>query len=162
MQDKDLRYSVYIHEMPNGKRYVGATTDVNERFKPIQYVGNKAFYEDIKLYGWENINHIVVKSDMNYREASQLEQDMIAKYNTTNPECGYNVHKGGRLKQRKKYPSPAWSKKVQKRMVDVGMTKKQLANKLNRNYTQLVCVMNGKRFDDTIAKEICNYFGMEM
>lgn len=57
---------------------------------------------------------------------------------------------------------PVWSKRVQKKMIDKGMSKKQLAKELKRNYCVLVDVMNGKRINDTIAKEICNYFGMEM
>lgn len=57
---------------------------------------------------------------------------------------------------------PVWSKRVQKKMIDKGMSKKQLAKELKRNYCVLVEVMNGKRINDTIAKEICSYFGMEM
>lgn len=57
---------------------------------------------------------------------------------------------------------PVWSKRVQKKMIDKGLSKKQLAKELNRNYTVVVSVMNGKTINDTIAKEICSYFGMEM
>ena len=57
---------------------------------------------------------------------------------------------------------PVWSKRVQKKMIDMGLSKKELAKVLNRNYPQLVSVMNGKLINDTITKEICNYFNMEV
>lgn len=57
---------------------------------------------------------------------------------------------------------PVWSKRVQKKMIDMGLSKKELAKALNRNYPQLVSVMNGKLINDTITKEICNYFNMEV
>lgn len=160
MQDKDLRYSVYIHEMPNGKRYVGATTNTKVRFKPDQYISNKAFYSDILKVGWKNIKHIIVKSDLSVTDASNLEMETIKKYNTTNAEFGYNVDKGGRLKQTKHREPPKWSKKVLMKMVDKEMTKRELAAELGCNYTVLVAVLSGtvRRID--LENKIRRYFGM--
>lgn len=161
MQD-ELKYSVYIHETPNGKRYVGATTDVTSRFKKGLYSYNHSFYNDIELYGWDNIKHTVVESDLSCDEACKLEQELIKKYNTTNPEYGYNVDKGGRLKYKKKNSPPVWSKRVQKRMIDMGISKKDLARALHCNYTQIINVLSGIVINEVLEKEICNYFNMEV
>lgn len=53
---------------------------------------------------------------------------------------------------------PAWSVKIQTKMLEKGITKKQLAENLNCNYNQLVNVMTGLVSNDKIEADIKNYF----
>lgn len=58
--------------------------------------------------------------------------------------------------------TPVWSKRVQKKMIDKGMKKKQLAKEIGCNYNQLVNVMSGKVYNERIIKAVHQYFGMEV
>lgn len=56
---------------------------------------------------------------------------------------------------------PAWSVKVQTKMLKTGMTKKDLAARIGCNYNQLVNVMSGLVINESLRKKIENYFGKE-
>lgn len=58
--------------------------------------------------------------------------------------------------------TPVWSKKVQKKMIDKNINKKQLAKEIGCNYNQLVNVMSGLVYNEKIINAICTYFGMEV
>ena len=90
-------YTVYIHETPNKKRYVGITS-----LKPIYrwnngkgYKPNKHFYNAIIKYGWDNIKHCIYAQNVSKDEACRLEKELIKKYDTTNPHKGFNHSIGG-------------------------------------------------------------------
>lgn len=85
-------WSVYIHTAPNGKVYVGITgRPPHERWaNGYNYRFNKEFYSDIKKYGWNNIMHEVVFSDLSKELAQSKEKELIAYYNATSDEHGYN------------------------------------------------------------------------
>lgn len=53
---------------------------------------------------------------------------------------------------------PAWSVKVQAKMLKTSMTKKELAAKISCNYSQLVNVMSGLVINDNMKEKIENYF----
>lgn len=91
-------YSVYMHTCPNGKRYIGMTSckDMNDRWRYGHgYKHDTDFHNAIMEYGWRNIQHEVVASNLLKEEAEALERELIAEYSTTNPEFGYNSHSGG-------------------------------------------------------------------
>lgn len=50
-----------------------------------------------------------------------------------------------------------WSKKVQKKLIDVGMSRKELAANLKVNYTQLCNVLTGYVYNETIKQKICEF-----
>lgn len=90
---------VYIHICPNGKRYVGITQkeDPKERWDSgWGYQSNVHFFNAIKKYGWNNIEHQVFKVDTK-EEMFYLEKYLIRYYNTTNPNYGYNHSSGGEV-----------------------------------------------------------------
>ena len=91
------RLCVYIHEMPDGKRYVGMTRlEPETRFRNGKgYASNKAFYSEIERVGWENIKHTIVAEDLTVDDAKALEIELIDKYNTTSPEFGFNKKRCG-------------------------------------------------------------------
>lgn len=93
----ERRYSVYIHTTPSGKVYVGMTgRDPLVRWRNgTGYSGSKYFDHAIKKYGWENIKHEVVLTNLTKQEACNAEKELIKKYDSTNMEKGYNRTFGG-------------------------------------------------------------------
>ena len=88
-------YCVYVHEFPNGKRYVGITgTDPEKRFiGGTGYKNQPKVYRAIEKYGWGNINHRIIISGITKEQAQGLERYLIGELNTI--EDGYNVATGG-------------------------------------------------------------------
>lgn len=91
-------YIVYMHITPSQKVYVGITSqpDPNRRWQNgMGYRSQRLFYRAIKKYGWENIQHIVLKSGLTKEQAEQCEIDLIKHYNSTDSAFGYNCENGG-------------------------------------------------------------------
>lgn len=90
-------YTVYKHTTPGGKVYIGITSkSPAKRWENGGgYRYNKHFSSAIKLYGWENIKHEVIKDGLTRSEAAALEIELIALYDSTNPAKGYNKSTGG-------------------------------------------------------------------
>lgn len=90
-------YSVYMHKCPNGKVYIGITSqNCCDRWKNGKgYSNNEHFKQAIAKYGWENIEHIVLHENLTKEDACRYEQEYIKKYDATNREKGYNKSIGG-------------------------------------------------------------------
>ena len=90
-------YSVYVHKFPNGKNYVGLTKqDVEVRWGHKGWGYKKQpIYKAIEKYGWDNIQHIVLKDGLTFEEAQNLEKEKIIEFDSINN--GYNVSPGGGL-----------------------------------------------------------------
>ena len=71
------------------------TKDINKRWIPHCYKKCVAFYNAIQKYSWDGFEHIVLTDNLTKTEASNLEIDLIAKYDTTNSKNGYNISVGG-------------------------------------------------------------------
>lgn len=86
---------VYVYTFPNGKQYVGLTTQSfysrtgsdGKRYK------GQLVYEAIKKYGWDNIDIDWVECETE-DEMNELEEYLIEALDTLTPN-GYNVQKGG-------------------------------------------------------------------
>lgn len=92
---KTGNYSVYMHVSPDEKLYVGMTQDIEQRYG---YNGNgyreqPDFHDAIKKYGWDNLDHAVIASDLSKEEAEEREHDAIVTLNAK--ENGYNRNDGG-------------------------------------------------------------------
>lgn len=100
---KDNIFSVYMHtNIINGKKYVGITSkEPTRRWKGngSGYRNNEHFWNAIQKYGWDNFEHDVIYQGLNLDEASCIEKELIAKYNTNNPNFGYNLTSGGEYGQ---------------------------------------------------------------
>lgn len=90
-------YCVYVHIFPNNKSYVGLTKQsVTTRWgqNGSGYKGQPV-YKAIQEFGWDNIQHIVIKDNLTFSEAQNLEIEMIRKYDSISN--GYNKTQGGDL-----------------------------------------------------------------
>ena len=81
---------LYMHVCPNGKKYIGITMqEPNQRWRDGKgYCKNKHFYNAILKYGWNNIQHIILFSDLTEDEANEIEEKLIDEMDLTNPENG--------------------------------------------------------------------------
>jgi len=93
----DDEYMVYCHENRlNGKLYFGITkTSLYLRFRNGNGYKKQIFGRAIEKYGWDKFNHIVLLENISKETACECEKYLIAKYNTTDPNYGYNITKGG-------------------------------------------------------------------
>lgn len=90
-------YCVYKHTCPNGKMYIGITSNIENRWGAmgIQYASCINLFYAIRKYGWINIKHEILHNNLCKEDAEKLEIEYIAKYKTTDPRYGYNMTSGG-------------------------------------------------------------------
>lgn len=89
-------YKVYEHVFPNGKRYIGITSQsLANRFGSCGngYKQCPKVFHAIQKYGWENIEHNLLFDGLTKAEAEEKEIALIAFYNST--VNGYNIEHGG-------------------------------------------------------------------
>ena len=95
---EERNYIVYMHIFPNNKVYIGITQQIPEKRwkKGLGYDSHqKIMKRAIKKYGWENIKHEILFTNLSKQEACDKEIELIAFYDSTNKEKGYNVSEGG-------------------------------------------------------------------
>ena len=91
-------YCVYSHvNKVNGKMYVGQTCNKNERFYDGKYKSCVLFYKALNKYGGLKNGFVttILEDNLTKEEADEKEMFYIKKYNTTDPEFGYNICDGG-------------------------------------------------------------------
>lgn len=89
-------YSVYWHHNNiNGMNYFGITKGKPEtRWNNGQgYKGQLKFYNAIEEFGWNNFDHIILKTNLTRAQAYEIERELIDKYNSI--DSGYNNKLGG-------------------------------------------------------------------
>lgn len=96
--EEDRRFYVYKHTFPNGKAYVGISSRKNPNYRYGN--GGSRYNTDlmrraIQKYGWENIQHEIIKSGITREEAELLEQQLIKEGQYNNSNYGYNLASGG-------------------------------------------------------------------
>ena len=91
-----MSYSVYCHTFPDGKKYIGITSQNPEkRWNKGQGYKKQKVYKAISKFGWENIKHEVLFSGLSKEEAEFKERCFIKEYNTIGQ--GWNVDTGGEI-----------------------------------------------------------------
>ena len=92
-------YTVYQHKNRiNGKVYIGITSQQPEDrwgSDGSKYKSSPHFYSAIQKYGWSNFEHNILFENLTREQACAKEQELIAYYNSTNREFGYNSTSGG-------------------------------------------------------------------
>lgn len=110
-----MPYIVYKHTcIKNGKVYIGITSHTMEQRAGLTGRGYKAhnphFWAAIQKYGWKDgFTHEVLFTFDTIEEAEQKEIELIALYDATNREHGYNVLIGGNCTQ---HPSEETRRKI--------------------------------------------------
>ena len=103
MKDKEVdimnNWSVYIHIFPNDKKYIGITNQEPENRwgkNGNGYNKQKVMWSAIQKYGWNNIEHKVLYTNLSKEEADEKEKELIKLFETTTRMGeGYNVQEGG-------------------------------------------------------------------
>lgn len=99
MNDEERKYCVYCHtNRVNGKKYVGVTCqkpEVRWGKNGSKYVDQPVFFSAIEEYTWDEFTHEIVQEGLSKDEASEVEKELISKYNTTDRANGYNISPGG-------------------------------------------------------------------
>lgn len=88
-------WKVYMHKSPSGKVYIGITKrDLEIRWANGEgYKTCPVFYNAIRKYGWENIEHKLLFENLNDISAKLIEIDLIHYYKSIN--MSYNLTDGG-------------------------------------------------------------------
>ena len=75
--------------------YVGITSQsIKVRWQNGNgYIKCKTFYRAIRKYGWENMKHVIVSSNLGEKTAKNMEEDLIGFYK--NRGISYNITEGG-------------------------------------------------------------------
>lgn len=100
LKDRAKPFVVYKHTSPSNKVYIGITCDKPEKRwgkNGSGYYSNKHFKNAIFKYGWENFKHEIVATDLTIDEASEEEKRLVALYNASDPNYGYNGTEGGEI-----------------------------------------------------------------
>lgn len=89
-------YSVYCHEFPDGRKYVGITgRPVEERWDIGKgYKDNQPMFDAILHCGWDNIKHTIYKTGLNALQAIKEESALIGQFRSTDPRFGFNRNIG--------------------------------------------------------------------
>lgn len=99
MEKETKLYCVYKHTSPNGKSYIGITSKKPPEARWSNGNGYKRnhpyFWKAICKYGWDNFKHEILFDGLTRQQACEKEKEMIAMYDTTNPDKGYNMTAGG-------------------------------------------------------------------
>ena len=105
VKTEDKKWCVYMHTNKiNNKVYVGQTCKQppekrwgNNGNGYKRNSGNRHFQGAIEKYGWENFEHIIFADNLTKEEADRIETLLIAFYETTNQDKGYNIAAGGNV-----------------------------------------------------------------
>lgn len=92
-----MEFSVYVLQTLDGKRYIGATSMLVKRRwnNGNGYRFCAELWDCICRQGWGSVSKTVVAEKLTLDEASDMEQKLIAEYNTTDCRYGYNRECGG-------------------------------------------------------------------
>ncbi len=95
MSDDEHIYRVYKLTFPDGMIYVGMTKQSIKTRVYSGYRHNQNMCNAIAKYGMSNIQMDTLADNLTVQEADKLEIYYIQKYNSTNPDVGYNISRGG-------------------------------------------------------------------
>jgi hypothetical protein len=90
-------YTVYSLVVADGRVYVGATSgDPKVRWNNGNgYRFNSDLWTQIVSQGWNTVEKVIHATGLTKGEASKMECDLIRKYDSANPQHGFNRELGG-------------------------------------------------------------------
>lgn len=139
------KFMVYKHTFPNGKVYIGITSknQPNQRWESgtgYSKEHQSVMYNAIQKYGWENVQHDILFTNLSKEEAINKEIELIKEYHSYihDPLCnGYNMTMGGDGIRGKKF-----TKEQREKISRAKMGKR---GKLCCNSKPVVC--DGKKYE---------------
>lgn len=91
-------YSVYMLRAKDGRVYIGMTGQpICQRCRSTAYNGCPALKKAIDEHGWSFFKKTILCEGLTKSEAETMEKEFIAKYDSTDPEKGFNVALGGNI-----------------------------------------------------------------
>lgn len=95
-------YTVYSLKAPDGRLYVGVTSmELRARWNNGNgYRFCSELWEQIQKYGWDSVRKEIHAENLTKDDASLLEKTLIRKFDSTNPEHGFNRELGGLLNEK--------------------------------------------------------------
>lgn len=91
---------VYAHRNKiNNCVYIGIAENSEKRWGKdgYGYQGQKFYEEGIKIFGWDNFDHIILNKNLTRELAEQIECRLIKQFNATNDSFGYNENYGSKV-----------------------------------------------------------------
>lgn len=88
------QFTIYRHITPDGKSYIGCTSNTIRERWDMGYQHNHIFSAMCRKYGWYGMQHETLATVSDESEAYKVEQEMITKYQSNNPNFGYNISMG--------------------------------------------------------------------
>ena len=158
-------YCVYKHTTPDGRVYIGITNQEPEkRWGGGWGYEKQQFFSIILKYGWDNITHEILYSNLSKKEAELLEIELIDHYKSRDINYGFNISHGGNLTQLGKKLSEETKQKiskankgrkhsdeVRKRLSESHKGKKQseetIQKRANKNKRPVICLETNKIYD---------------
>ena len=90
------QFTIYRHITPDGKSYIGCTSNTIKQRWNVGYKHCPLFRAVYEQYGWDGMQHETLATVSDESEAYKIEQEMITKYQSNNPDFGYNISMGGK------------------------------------------------------------------
>lgn len=142
-------YTVYKHTFPNGKVYIGITSqNPNNRWrKGDGYKGNEMLFRAINKYGWENIKHEILNNNLTKEEAEAEEKRLIKQYNSNNRKFGYNICSGGGVN----VPTEETKLKIAKS--HIGKTHSEETKRKMSELKKGVCLSEKTRYNMSLSRK---------
>ena len=139
-----MSYTVYKHVCSNGKVYIGITGNnpIKRWREGYGYRANTHFYNAILKYGWDNIKHEILYSDLTKEEACEKEIELIALYKSNNPDYGYNHTIGGE--------NPKLSEETKEKIRQANLGKKPLPETIEKRASKI----RGRKYSDEHRKKL--------
>ena len=145
------KWSLYRHTSPSGKVYIGITSmspKIRWGKNGSGYKKQPYFYNAILKYGWDNIKHEVLFSNLLEEEAKHLEQNLVSLYKEQG--IAYNTADGGGVGTK----GYKWTKEQLSRKVIRDMKGKNNPNYGNHKIARENNFMYGKTHTDDARRKM--------
>lgn len=152
---------VYIYtNIINKKVYIGQTNRyLSQRAgkNGLYYQTSPHFYAAILKYGWDNFKSQILKDNLSNEEADYWERYYIKKYDSKNPEKGYNILDGGKglSEETKQERSQKFKEKWQNGEFDYKIIDSVYCVELNKQYSSAHAAGLELQLDDGCIIKTC-------
>lgn len=148
-------YCVYKHIFPSGKVYIGLTCQKPEKrwANGRGYKNCHLIFNAIKKYGWENVKHEIIKTNLTKSEAERLEIELIKEFHSNDKKHGYNIENGGNCTGTHSESTKRKISKANKGKIVSEETRKKLSVANTGNFVGEKNPFYGKHHSEKVKKE---------